>query len=245
LRTILGAFCIALASVPAGAETALVAVATNFAGAAEEVAAAYAEASGYQVAVTAGATGKLFAQIEAGAPFDAFLSADAATPEKLEASGTAVAGSRFTYALGTLALWSADPARDLSEPAAALAAARHVAVANPDLAPYGRAAMETLVYLGAAETAAPRLVTAENVGQAYTLVATGAAEVGFVALSSVIAGETKGAVFPVPETCHAPIRQDAVLLARGADSPAAQGFLDFLKGDVAAGILATYGYGAP
>ncbi|MFM2355766.1 MAG: hypothetical protein RLZZ528_1502 [Pseudomonadota bacterium] len=228
---------------PAGAGEALVAVATNFANAAETLAAEYEAESGDRITFTAGATGKLYAQITQGAPFDAFLSADQKTPARIEAEGAGVAGTRFAYATGTLALWSADPARDLSDPVAALTGATHVAIANPELAPYGQAAVETLAHLGVSEAVAAKIVTAENIGQAYSLVATGAADIGLVASSSVIAGGNLGAVWPVPADHHGPIRQDAILLVHGKDNDAARGFLAYLASDAAARTIAAFGYG--
>ena len=233
---------LALVALPARAETALIAVATNFAGAAEALAAGYAAATGHEVAFSAGATGKLYAQISAGAPFDAFLSADAAAPGRLEAEGRAVPGTRFTYALGALVLWSPDPGADLADPIAALRAARHVAIANPDLAPFGKAAVETLETLEISSEIAGRLVMGENIGQAHTLVASGAADLGFVAASSLVP-ESPGAAWPVPAGHHAPIRQDAVLLQHGAANAAAQGFLDYLRSDAARATIASFGYG--
>ncbi|WP_284163406.1 molybdate ABC transporter substrate-binding protein [Frigidibacter sp. SD6-1] len=226
------------------AETALVAVATNFAPVAEALADAYSEASGDDIRITAGATGKLAAQIAAGAPFDAFLSADSATPARLAGDGLAVGGTARPYALGRLALWSADPARDLGDPAAALRAARHVAIANPDLAPYGQAAMEVLDHLGLTGEVAPKLVTGENVGQAFGMVASGAADLGFVAAAALTA-ETGGSVWTVPEEDHAPIVQSSVLLAHGARNRAAAGFLAYLASPTAREAIGAAGYGLP
>ena len=231
-----------LAPVSARAESTTLAVATNFAPLAEKLAADFAAASGHEITITAGATGKLYAQISAGAPFDAFLSADQKTAEKLVADGLALADSRFTYATGQLALWSADPARDLSDPKAALLAASHIAIANPDLAPYGKAAMETIESLGLSDQISDRIVTGENIGQAQSMVASGAAALGFVA-SSALAGKTEGASWPVPADLHAPIRQDAVLLTRGADNAAATGFLAYLVTPDVRQKIAAAGYG--
>lgn len=224
------------------ADSATLAVATNFAPTAEKLAANFAEQSGHQITVTGGATGKLYAQIGAGAPFDAFLSADRKTAEKLVTDGLAVSGSRFTYATGRLALWSADPARDLSDPKAALLSATHVAIANPDLAPYGKAAMETIEKLGLTADLKAKIVTGENIGQAQSMVASGAAELGFVAAPALVGGD-EGAAWPVPADSHAPLRQDAVLLTRGAGNAAAEGFLAYLAGPEAQKIITDAGYG--
>lgn len=227
-------------SVPLRAETALVAVATNFRPVAERLASDFTAATGQVVTFSAAATAKLAAQIEAGAPYDVFLSADAETPARLVVSGFAVEGSRFTYAVGRLVLWSTDPDLDLSDPGAALAAARHVAIANPALAPYGKAALQTIDFMGISEPEL-KIVMGENVGQAQALVASGAAELGFVAASGVPEGS--GASWPVPEDYHAPIRQDAVLLVHGRDNPAAVAFLAYLRADGAREVIGESGYG--
>ncbi len=239
------AACLAAAgmtALPARSETALIAVATNFAGAAEKLAADYGAASGDTVTITAGATGKLYAQISAGAPFDAFLSADTKTPAKLEAEGTGVAGSAFPYATGSLVLWSADAATDLSDPKAALAKTAHVAIANPDLAPYGRAAVEVIEAMGLTDTLADRIVMGENIGQAQTMAASGAAEVGFVAASGLVGLPEPGASWVVPKDMHAPLTQGAILLTHGAENRAAQGFLAYLASDAGKMTIAGFGY---
>lgn len=231
-----------LVSSAASADSAAIAVATNFAPTAEKLAASYAATTGDDITITAGATGKLYAQIGAGAPFDAFLSADQKAVDKLEADGLAVDGTRLTYATGQLALWSADPARDLSDPKAALQAATHVAIANPDLAPYGKAAMETLDALGLSDAVKDKIVLGENIGQAQTLVASGAADLGFVA-AAALTGKTDGALWPVPADHHAPIRQDGVLLTHGATNAAAKGFLAYLATPEAKAAIKAAGYG--
>lgn len=240
-KRLMGLAVLAILPFSAPAETARIAVATNFAPTAEQLAAAYSAASGNTVEVTGGATGKLYAQISAGAPFDAFLSADAATPEKLADDGLALADSQVTYATGQLVLWSADAATDLSDPGAALTAARYVAIANPDLAPYGKAAVETLAALGLPADLDGRMVTGENVGQALTMVASGAADLGFVAASALV-GKTGGVAWAVPAGLHAPIRQAAILLTRGKDNTAAQGFLAYLAQPEARAAITAAGY---
>jgi molybdate transport system substrate-binding protein len=230
-----------LASGDVDAETARIAVATNFAPTAEEIAAAYGSHSGHGIEIVAGATGKLFAQIKAGAPFDAFLSADQAAVQRLAMDGLADGSTGFTYATGQLVLWSADGATDLTDPGAALARARHVAIANPDLAPYGKAAIETLVSLGLPTDLGGRIVVAQNVGQAQALVASGAAGLGFVAASG-LKGDSGGAVWQVPADLHAPILQDAILLTGGSANSAAIGFLDYLRTDAARRMIAAAGY---
>jgi molybdate transport system substrate-binding protein len=230
------------------AAEALVAVATNFAEVMDALTPKFAAASGHTLRVSSGSTGKLYAQIKNGAPFDVLLAADRRRPERLEASPHGVADSRFTYAVGRLALWSADPARIGTDGAAALRTGdfRHLAMANPKLAPYGLAAQQTLMSLGLWDTLRDRVVMGENVGQAFSLVATGNAELGFVALSALVSplGRRGGAWWDVPHDLYPPIRQDAVLLAHGADNAAARAFLDYIKGAEARKIIAAYGYGA-
>lgn len=229
------------------AESALVAVASNFAEAADDIKAAFEEASGHRVTLTLGATGKIYAQIRAGAPFDAFLAADQERPRLLDSQGLARSGSRFTYAIGQLTLWSADAQRLADDPRAALSnpAVRAIAIANPDLAPYGLAAREVLQKLGLWQTLAPRIVRGENISQALALIATGNAELGFVATPLLKGRRGKslgGSGWAVPADLHAPIRQDAVLLARAGMNPAAAGFLDFLRGPKARAIMVRLGY---
>lgn len=228
------------------AETALVAVAANFAEAAEALAGPFRAASGHDVQLTTGSTGKLYAQIGEGAPFDVLLSADAATPARLIAEDNGVAESSFTYAIGKLTLWSSDPARIGADGRAALAdpALRFVALANPDLAPYGVAAREALQSLGLWDALQPKIVMGQNIGQTHSMVATGAAEIGFVALSAVMSprAPTEGSRWDVPQDLFTPIRQDAVLLNHGADNPAAQAFLDFLRTPEAVVVIEGFGY---
>lgn len=231
----------------ARADTALVAVAANFSGAAERLAPMFTAATGHDLQLTTGSTGKLYAQILEGAPFEVLLSADASTPQKLISKGKAVAGTGFTYAVGQLALYSADADRIGTEGKAALTdpGLRFIAIANPDLAPYGVAARETLQAMGIWDDVAPRIVMGQNIGQTHALVDTGAAEVGFVALSAISGpeGVAKGSHWRVPQEMFQPIRQDAVLLLAGQDNPAAVAFLAFLRSAPAIEVMAAYGYG--
>lgn len=233
--------------VAALAEDALIAVAANYAGAVSAVADAFAKDTGHSVQITTGATGKLFAQIAEGAPFAVMLSADAKTPARIEAEGLGVAGTRFTYAVGKLTLWSHDAGRIGADPKAALVAedTLYIAIANPDLAPYGIAAREALQAMGLWEALQPKIVMGQNVGQTFSLVDSGAAQVGFVATSGVqIPGAApKGSRHDIPQEMFAPIRQDAILLNPGKDNLAARAFLDYLKGDTAKAIAQSYGYG--
>jgi molybdate transport system substrate-binding protein len=232
---------------PARAETTVVAVAANFAGAAEALAEAFAKHGGGTVTLTTGSTGKLYAQIKEGSPFDIILSADAKTPERLESEGGAVGGTRFTYAIGRLTLWSAMPDVVGSDAAATLMRddVRFVAIANPDLAPYGVAAKEALTSLGLWEAIQTKIVMGQNIGQVYSLADSGAATVAFVATSALDAPgqEPRGSRFDVPQDLFNPIRQDAVLLKAGADDAVAKAFLDYLKTEEAKSIIKTFGYG--
>lgn len=230
-----------------GAETARVAVATNFRDAAQDVAAAFAKVSDYEIALIYGSTGKLYAQIVNGAPFDLFLAADQARPADLGKSGLGVADTQATYAIGRLALVSkrSDLGPDLAE-AIWAAQVTTLAIANPRLAPYGLAATQTLEAMRP-RASWPRIVMGENVGQAFALVARGGADAGLIARSSLSqpAGPANvfATVIEVPAAFHAPIRQDVILLENGRTSPAAVAFLAFLTGPEARAIIAEHGYG--
>jgi molybdate transport system substrate-binding protein len=231
----------------ASAAEALVAVAGNFSEVIERLESDFETATGHNLTVTTGSTGKLYAQIENGAPFDIMLAADRRRPELLEKEGLAVAGSRFTYAVGRLTLWSPDPGRVAADGAETLRAGhfRKLAIANPDLAPYGEAARETLAALDLLEALGDRIVMGENIGQAYALVATGNAELGLVALSYVISPRNRmpGSRWEVPQELYTPIRQEAILLVRAADNVAARAFLEYLKSDGARAVIQSFGYG--
>jgi molybdate transport system substrate-binding protein len=221
------------------AAEAHVAVAANFAAPAKDLSAAFAAASGHTLTLSNGSTGKFYAQIRSGAPFDVLLSADEETPRRLEAEKRAVAGSRFTYAVGRLALW--DPKNhSLSVERLKEGSFKRLAIANPRLAPYGAAAREALQKLGLWDTVQPKLVQGENIAQTFQFVASGNAELGFVALSQLRGAG--GAHWRVPEGLHAPLRQDAVLLARGAGNAAAAAFLDYLQSASARERIRGYGY---
>ncbi len=246
-RAGLAATLAASAPVAASAGEALVAVAANFADAMKDIEAAFETASGHSITVTTGATGKLYAQISAGAPFDIFLSADSKTPHRLEAEGRAVAGTRFTYAIGQLALWSADATLIGADGASVLSTerVRNIAIANPDLAPYGTAARGALTSLKLWETVKDKIVYGENIGQTFSLTASGGGTMaGFVAYSAVIGRENagKGSVWIVPQKLFQPIRQDAVLLTRASGNEAALALLAFLKSPEATGIVRRFGY---
>lgn len=245
-----GLFAAVLASAPATpawAGEVLVAVAANFMEAAEALEPDFEAASGHELVLTAGSTGKLYAQIVKGAPFDVLLAADRDRPQRLVDEGHAVAESLITYVFGRLTLWSTDATRIPEEAPAMLEAGafRALALANPDLAPYGMAAKETLRTLGLLDQLQDKLVMGQNVGQTYALVATGNAELGFVALSQVVSPQAQadGSRWDVPTSLHPPIMQDAVLLKRAAENEAAQAFMAYLVSDRARLIITRFGYG--
>jgi len=192
-----------------------------------------------------GSTGKFYAQIKNGAPFQMLLAADDETPARLDKEGLAVPGSRFTYAIGKLVLWSAQ-AGLVDDQGAVLRTGgfERIAVADPRLAPYGAAAAETLNHLDLLQTLEPRFVRGENIGQTYQFVATGNAALGFVALSQVMVDGriTKGSAWLVPSELHTPIRQDAVILNTAKDNAAAAALASYLRSDKARAIIRAYGY---
>lgn len=232
---------------PAVGKTALVAVATNFVEVMERLEDDFERGSPHAITVTSGATGMLYAQIRNGAPFDVLLAADQERPERLESEGLAVRGSRFSYALGHLTLWSVDPQAIAAHGVATLRAGgfRRLAMANPVVAPYGAAAQQVLERLDLRSSLSGKIVLGENVGQAYAMVASGNAELGFVARSSLlgVGAERGGSRWDVPSGLHAPIRQDAVLLVRAEDNSAARDLLAYLRRPEARAIITDFGYG--
>ncbi|MCW8125984.1 molybdate ABC transporter substrate-binding protein [Microbulbifer halophilus] len=233
------------ASLQVQAEQLTVAVASNFTAPMREIAGAFEGETDHRVRLVFGSSGKFYAQIRHGAPFEAFFSADRAKPEALEQAGLAVPGSRFTYAAGGLALWSGDGNLVRGGPGALERGDfNKLALANPRLAPYGAAAVQVLRKLGLEEGTRPHWVQGENIAQAYQFVASGNADLGFVALSQVSEGGhiDSGSAWEVPEDLHDPIRQDAVLLKRGVDSAAARALLRFVRSERAAAIIESYGY---
>ena len=237
-------FCLSTGT-QAWAAEAQVAVAANFADPIKAIAAVLEQTTGHTLKVTLGSTGKLYAQIKNGAPFDALLAADTVTPEKLEHEGLAQPGSRFTYATGKLVLWSAQAGR-VDDRGQVLRAANlgKVAYANPKAAPYGAAAVQVLNQLGLMAALTPKLVQGESIGQAYTFAATGNADVAFVALSQVLEGGRlkSGSLWAVPPTLYSPIRQDALLLKKGHANEAAQALMALLKSPKAKDLIRSYGY---
>lgn len=222
-----------------------VAVAANFAGPMEKLAEQFQRDTGHKAVVATGATGKFYAQIRNGAPFEVLLAADDDTPARLETEGHVAAGSRFTYAVGRLVLWSArGGVVDAGGNVLKTGSYKHLAIANPKTAPYGAAAVATLRKLGLYESVQPRIVQGENIAQAWQFASTGNAELGFVAQAQVWRDGkfTSGSGWIVPATMHAPIRQDAALLAKGAGNPAARALLQYLRTDKAKALIRTFGY---
>ena len=233
-----------LAALPAHAEDISVAVAANFTAPMKLIAAEFEKDSGHKVVASFGSTGKFYAQIKNGAPFEILLAADDETPTKLVKEAVAISGSQFTYAVGKLVLWSAKPG--LVDGAGAVLKKgdfAHLALAEPRLAPYGAAGVQTLKALGAYEAVAPKIVTAENITQAYQFISSGNAELGFVALSQVLKdGKIEGSSWLVPANLYTPIRQDAVVLEPGKGRAAVDALMKFLKGDKARAIIKSFGY---
>lgn len=222
-----------------------VAVAANFTVPMQKIAAAYEQDTGNKAILAFGATGKFYAQITNGAPFEILLAADDETPGKLEKEKQTVPGSRFTYATGRLVLWSAkDNYVDNAGKVLQGGSFAHLSIANPKAAPYGAAAVETLTKLNLLERLQPKIVQGENIAQAHQFVSTGNAELGFVALSQVSRDGkfTSGSGWIVPESMHSPIRQDAVILAKGGNNPVAKSLIDYLKTDKAKAIIRSFGY---
>ena len=245
LRLFFAAIALLLATAGVRAAEVTVAVAANFTAPMQKIARAFEADTGHKAVLTFGSTGAFYAQIRNGAPFQLLLSADDETPARLEREGAVVAGSRFTYAIGRLVLWSAQPGvvDDKGELLRKRGDGR-IALANPKLAPYGAAAIEAMTILGLLQSLQPRFVQGENIAQTYQFVATGNAALGFVALSQVMVDGAiaRGSAWVVPATLHAPIRQDAVLLVKGKDNTAAVALASFLKSEKARAIIRSYGY---
>lgn len=230
----------------AQADEIRVAVAANFTAPMRQIAAQFEKDTGHKVILSFGASGKFYAQIVNGAPFEILISADDRAPAKLEKEGLAVDGTRFTYAIGKLVLWSAKP--DLVDAKGEILKSgkfKHLAIANPKTAPYGTAAIETLTRLGLLKSWETRFVQGENISQTQQFVATGNAELGFIALSQVYRDGTiaSGSAWIVPDRLYEPIRQDAVLLGQG--KAAASALLVYLKGEKARAVIKSFGYDLP
>ena len=246
LLTCLSAGLLTLAlSASAFADEVQVAVAANFTAPMKVIAADFEKATGHKAVLSFGSTGKFYAQIKNGAPFDVFLAADDETPTKLEKENNVVAGSRFTYATGKLVLWS--PKADFVDAKGEVlkkGGFAHLAIASPKLAPYGAAAVETLNKLGLYDALQSKLVTGESIGQTFSFVSTGNAELGFVALSQVYEGGKikSGSGWIVPANLHNAIRQDAVILTHGKDNQAASALTAYLQSEPAKAVIRSFGY---
>ena len=233
----------------ARADTVAVAVAANFLEPIKDLQDGFTKTTGHQIKISGGSTGELYTQIKNGAPFDVFLAADQKRPQLLVDEGLAVEGSRFTYAIGKLVLWSADSDLLKGDGPAVLKAGqfRQLAIANPKTAPYGEAAITVLRKLGLYDAIAPRIVQGQSLTQTYQFVALGSAELGFVAAAQIRAvtpGEAPpGSSWMVPQELYDPILQDAVLLERGADNPAAIALVNYLKSVAVRDAIEGYGYG--
>ncbi|QVM93490.1 molybdate ABC transporter substrate-binding protein [Pseudomonas entomophila] len=227
------------------ADEVQVAVAANFTAPIQAIAKDFEKDTGHKLVAAYGATGQFYTQIKNGAPFEVFLAADDTTPAKLEQEKEIVEGSRFTYAVGTLALWSAKPGYvDTKGEVLKKNEFKHLSIANPKAAPYGLAATQVLDKLKLTEAIKTKIVEGQNITQAFQFVSTGNAELGFVALSQVYKDGKieKGSAWIVPSELHDPIRQDAVILNKGKDNPAAKALVDYLKGPKAAAVIKSYGY---
>jgi molybdate transport system substrate-binding protein len=222
-----------------------VAVASNFTAPAKIIAALFEEKTGHNARLSFGSSGKLYAQIGNDAPYEVFLSADQETPAALIRSGQGISGSQFTYAEGSLALWTANTRIEGQLRNVLESGAFHtLAIANPDLAPYGAAAIQVMENMGIDIASIPRIVKGDNVAQTYLFVSTGNADLGFIALSQIMTANAviQGSSWIVPHDLHDPVRQDAVLLAKGLANPAAKAFLAFLKGAETQAVIVSYGY---
>lgn len=229
----------------ANADTTLVAVASNFSKPMEEIAVGFKQSTGHEALLSFGASGKFVSQISNGAPFDILLSADEKGPQQLEDLGLTVKGSRFTYAMGSLVLWS--PKENFIDNAVGILhsdAFSHLAIADPTVAPYGAAAMSFLKERGLLEKVQGKLVYGENISQTFLFVSSGNAELGFVSLSQVIdKGKIgRGSGWILPRGSYPPIRQDAALMRSGEKNPAARALLEFLRSKEAVSIIKSYGY---
>ena len=235
-----------LVSAHSSADQVNVAVASNFSAPMNSIAAEFTKDTGHQALLSLGSSGKFYAQIKNGAPFQVFLSADDETPATLEREGLGVPGSRYTYAIGTLVLWSARPGYvDAKGAVLKTGSFNKLALANPKLAPYGKAAMEVLAGMKLVDALTPRFVLGENIAQTYQFASTGNAELGLIALSQIMKGSkiTGGSAWIVPGSLHSPIRQDVLLLATGKGNPAAEALMAYLKSKKARAIMKSYGYG--
>lgn len=245
LAPLFALFAAAFVTLSAHADEVQVAVAANFTAPMQQIAALFEKDTGHKAMLAFGSTGKFYAQIANGAPFEVLLAADDETPARLEKEGLGVAGSHFTYAIGKLVLWSASP--DLVDAGGAVLKSgnfKHLALANPKTAPYGAAAMEAMGKLGVLPALQPLFVQGDNITQTQQFIVSGNAELGFVALSQVFKDGklSSGSMWMVPAKLYEPILQDAVLLAKGKDKAASIALMAYLKGEKARAVIKSYGY---
>jgi molybdate transport system substrate-binding protein len=236
-------FCCFVAT--ASAAEVQVAIAANFTAPMQKIAADFEKETGHKALLSFGATGQLYAQIKNGAPFEVFLSADDETPARLEKEAAAISGTRFTYAIGKLVLWSSKPGFvDDKGDVLDKGSFAHIAIANPKTAPYGAAGVEVIKARGLTDALAPKVVQGESIAQTYQFVSTGNAELGFVALSQVFKDGKiiEGSAWIVPASLYTTIRQDAVMLNKGKGNPAADALISYLKSDKAKAVIRSYGY---
>lgn len=230
---------------PADAEEVTVAVAANFLPAFRAITIEFEQATEHRITTIAGASGKFYSQITHGAPFDVFFSADQERPQRLEEEGAAVKGSRFTYAIGRLILWSPDAALVTGEQTLRSAPFNHLAMANPQVAPYGVAARQVMMKLGLWDQLQSRIVHGESLGQTMGFITSGNAELGFIALSQALdpAITQAGSRWDIPLDLYDPINQDVVLLTKGRSNPGAEALLVFVRGADARRVIERFGYG--
>jgi molybdate transport system substrate-binding protein len=229
------------------ADEVSVAVAANFTAPMQQIAVLFEKDTGHKVVAAFGATGKFYAQIKNGAPFEVLLAADDETPTKLVKENAAVAGTQATYAIGKLVLWSAKPGVvDAAGEVLNTGGFEHLAIANPKLAPYGAAGVEVMKAMGVNDSLQAKIVTGDSINQTYQFVSSGNAQLGFVALSQVLKdGKIEGSSWLVPAKLYTPIRQDGVILEKGRGKPAAEALLKYLKSEKAIAIIKSFGYELP
>jgi len=248
IMKLLGFILLSVCTFGAEAKSVHVAVAANFSNTMKSLVKEFEKTSDYQIALSFGSSGKFYAQIKQGAPYELFFSADQAKPDALQKNGLVMANSRFTYATGRLALWSARPDfANKIETKLKEGTFNKLAFANPKLAPYGAATLEVLKYLSLIESTQSKWVRGENVAQTYQFVSSGNADLGFIALSQLLGTKKvkQDSYWLVPNYMHHPIKQDVVLLRSAEKSQGARAFLDFIHSNKAKNIIAEYGYLAP
>lgn len=249
LWAVLFASGLLLSAPNAGAGEAQIAVAANFTAPMQKIAAEFEKDTGHKAVLSFGTVGKFYSQMNAGAPFQVLVSSDRDTPDALVRDGLAIDGTRFTYAIGKLVLWSASPnVVDDKGDVLRRGSFQHLSLANPKLAVYGAAGQAVMQKLGVWDAIEPKLVLGESITQAYQFVASGNAELGFVAYSQVVGHGGKissGSAWMVPPELHAPLAQDVILLAPGKDSAVAKAVVDYLRSEKARAIILSYGYDLP